>query len=128
MEVPKLGVEMELQLPAYATATATPDPSCVCNLHHSSPQCWILNPWSKARDRTCNLMLPSQIRFSCSTTETSVILDLLYVAEPNLTGERNTEDFNVLKNNWNSTEGEGKRKAIHEITPRESKAQSQNIE
>ena len=26
MEVPKLGVESELQLPAYTTATATPDP------------------------------------------------------------------------------------------------------
>ena len=26
MEVPRLGVESELQLPAYATATATPDP------------------------------------------------------------------------------------------------------
>ena len=38
MEVPKLGVELELQLPAYTTATATPDPSCVCELHHSSWQ------------------------------------------------------------------------------------------
>ena len=27
MEVPKLGVELELQLPAYGTATATQDPS-----------------------------------------------------------------------------------------------------
>ena len=27
MEVPRLGVESELQLPAYTTATATPDPS-----------------------------------------------------------------------------------------------------
>ena len=26
MEVPRLGVELELQLPAYTTATATPDP------------------------------------------------------------------------------------------------------
>ena len=36
-------VELELQLLAYTTATATPDPSWVCNLHHSSRQCWILN-------------------------------------------------------------------------------------
>ena len=43
MEVPRLGVESELQLPAYATATAMPDLSCVCDLHHSSWQCWILN-------------------------------------------------------------------------------------
>ena len=54
MEFPRLGVEPELQLPAYATAT--PDPSCICDLHHSSWQHWILNPLSVARDRTCILM------------------------------------------------------------------------
>ena len=32
MEVPRLGVE--LQLLAYATATAMPDPICICNLYH----------------------------------------------------------------------------------------------
>ena len=32
------------------------DSSSVCNLHHSSWQRWILNPQSKARDRTRNLM------------------------------------------------------------------------
>ena len=38
---------------------ATWDPSRVCNLHHSSWQeCQILNPLSKARDQTCNLMVP----------------------------------------------------------------------
>ena len=47
MEVPRLGAEWELQLQAYTTATATPDPSCVCDLHHSSRQCQILNPLSK---------------------------------------------------------------------------------
>ena len=36
--------------------------SCVCNLHHSSRQRRILNPLSKARDRTRNLMVPSWIR------------------------------------------------------------------
>ena len=36
MEVPRTGVESELQLPATATATATRDPSCICRLHHSS--------------------------------------------------------------------------------------------
>ena len=44
MEVPRLGVESELQLPAYTTATATPDPSRVWELHHSSWQWGILNP------------------------------------------------------------------------------------
>ena len=45
------GVELELQLLAYAVATATLDPSCVCNLHHSLWQHWILNSLSKARDQ-----------------------------------------------------------------------------
>ena len=35
VEVPRLGVESELQLPAYTTATGTPDLSCVFDLHHS---------------------------------------------------------------------------------------------
>ena len=61
MEVPRLGVQLELQLLAYVTATATQDPSYVCNLHHSSRQHWILNPLAEARDPTssswvCNLI------------------------------------------------------------------------
>ena len=35
IEVPRLGIELELQLPATATVTAMPDPSCVCKLYHS---------------------------------------------------------------------------------------------
>ena len=65
MEVPRLGVELELLLPAYARAT-TPDPSCVFDLHHSSWQRQIVNPLSEARDRTCNLIVPSWIRFHCT--------------------------------------------------------------
>ena len=53
---PRLGVKSELQLLAYATPTATPDPSHICDLHHSSEQHWILNPLSKAWDRTCILL------------------------------------------------------------------------
>ena len=56
MELPGLGVELELHLPAYATATATPDPVHICDLHHRSRQCQILNPMSKASDGTCVLM------------------------------------------------------------------------
>ena len=54
MEVPRLGVESELQLPAFTTATVTAtatamwDLSRVCDLPHGSWQCWILNPLSKA--------------------------------------------------------------------------------
>ena len=44
MEVPRVGVESEPQQPAYVIATATRDPSLICNLHHSSQQCRILNP------------------------------------------------------------------------------------
>ena len=67
MEVPRLGVQLELQLPAYATATATPDLYCVCDLHYRSRQLQILNPLSKARDQTRNLMVPSRIRFRWAT-------------------------------------------------------------
>ena len=61
MEVPRLGVELELLLPACARATATQDPSCICDLYHSSWQLQIVNPLRKARDRTCNLMVSSWI-------------------------------------------------------------------
>ena len=74
MEVARLWVQLELQLLACTTATATPDLSRVCDLHHSSPQCQILNPLIKARDWTRNLMVPSQISFHFTTTETPTIL------------------------------------------------------
>ena len=61
MEVPKLGVELDIQLLAYAIVTATQGPSHICNLHQSSQQHWIFNPLSEARDRTHNLMVPSWI-------------------------------------------------------------------
>ena len=44
MEIPKLGVQAELQLPAYTTATATTYPSHLSDLHHSLQQHWILSP------------------------------------------------------------------------------------
>ena len=56
MEVPCLGVELELQLLAYTTATAKPDLSLILSLDCSSWQCQILNPRSEARDRAHNLM------------------------------------------------------------------------
>ena len=71
MEVPRLGVESELQLSAYPTATAMQDPSRVYGPHHSSWQRQILDPLSEAGDRTRNLMVPSQIRFHCATMGTS---------------------------------------------------------
>ena len=50
LEIPRPGVESELQLQAYTTVTVTLDPSHICHLHHSLWQCQILNPLSEARD------------------------------------------------------------------------------
>ena len=63
MEVPKLGVESELQLPVYARATAMPDPSRTCDLHHRPGQHRILNPLSEARDRTGILLDTGWVRY-----------------------------------------------------------------
>ena len=56
MEIPRLGVGLELQLPAYTTATATPDLNHICDLCCSLQQHHILNPLNKARDQTRILM------------------------------------------------------------------------
>ena len=92
MEVPRLGVQSELLLPAYTTATATPDPSPsrICDLRHSSQQRRILNPLSKARDRTCTLMVPRQIRFRCATRRTPI--DVFH--------DCHTHIFSFLRNTW----------------------------
>ena len=64
MEAPRLGFELELHLPAYTTATSCL--SRICNPHHSSWQRRILNRLSKARDQTCNPIVPSWIHFHCA--------------------------------------------------------------
>ena len=61
MEVPRLGVESELQRLAYTPATAMPDLRLMCDLHHSSGQRQVLNPLSMDRDQTHILMDPSQV-------------------------------------------------------------------
>ena len=63
MEVLRLGGESVQHLPAYTTAAATQDPSGVCDLHHSSQQCQILNAQSEARDQTRILMDASQVDY-----------------------------------------------------------------
>ena len=56
MEVPRLGIESELQQLAYSTATAAQDLSGTCSLHCISRQHQILNPLIKTRDQTHILM------------------------------------------------------------------------
>ena len=46
------------------------DPSHVCHLYHNSWERQILNPQREARDRTCNLMVPSRILSHCATLGT----------------------------------------------------------
>ena len=74
IEVPRLGVESELQLwastTATATATAVQDPSHTCDLHHSSLQHQIPYPLSEGGDRTHIFMDTSWICFHCTTTGT----------------------------------------------------------
>ena len=52
MEIPWLGIYLELELLAYTTATATWYLRLIYDLHHSSRQCQMLNPLSDARDGT----------------------------------------------------------------------------
>ena len=56
MEVPRLGVQSELQLPAKATVTL--DLNCICSRQHQ-----ILNPLSEASNRTRVLVDTSRICF-----------------------------------------------------------------
>ena len=57
MEIPRIGVKLELQLLAYSIA-------------HGNAR--LLTP-SEARDRTCNLVLTSWIRFHYATTGTPML-------------------------------------------------------
>ena len=70
MDVPRLGVKLELQLLASPTCTATRDPSGIFDLHHSSQELQIPDPLSEARDQTGILMDTSRIHFYCAATGT----------------------------------------------------------
>ena len=70
VEVPRLGVKLDLQLPAYATPTPTPNPSRTCDLHQSLWQCQILNSLSEARDQTCIQIL---VRFVTDETQRELL-------------------------------------------------------
>ena len=64
MEVPTLGVESEPQSQQHRIWATS-----VWDLHHSSRQCWILNPLSEAWDWTLILMDPSWVRQLMSRKE-----------------------------------------------------------
>ena len=77
MEVPRLGVELELQPLAYTTTTATPYPSHICKLCCSLQQHQIFNPVSEARDCTHIFMNTSCILNSLSHNGTPPKINLL---------------------------------------------------
>ena len=88
MEVPRLGVESELQLSAYAMATAIamPDPSLIWDPHCSLQQHRILNPLSRARDRSHVLIDTSQVCYPWATIGTLINTLCSLVTEINVTG------------------------------------------
>ena len=53
MEVPRLGVKLQLQLPAYTTATATPNLSMSATNTIAHGNAGSFNPMNKAGDQTC---------------------------------------------------------------------------
>ena len=81
MEVPRLGVESELQRWASATATATLDPSSICKL-----QCLILNPLSESRDGTSILMDTIQVLNPLSHDIAAFLMLFEGVSEKNQSG------------------------------------------
>ena len=74
MEIPRVEIKSELQLLAYTTAIAVWDPSHIFDLYHSSWQCRIFNPWSKARDWTLFLMDTSQFGYCWAAMELCPLL------------------------------------------------------
>ena len=79
MEVPRLGIKLELHLPAYATATATQDPSHVCDLHHSSRQCGSLTHWVSRRIEPAISWFLVGFVNHWATTEVLILANLLHV-------------------------------------------------
>ena len=65
----------------YATATARPDLSHVCDLSRSSGKHRILNPLSKARDRTRILTDTSWVHYCWATTGTLFFYFLFFLAD-----------------------------------------------
>uniref|UniRef100_A0A8D0IN74 Uncharacterized protein n=2 Tax=Sus scrofa TaxID=9823 RepID=A0A8D0IN74_PIG len=81
--------------------------SHVCDLHHSSQQYQILNLLSEARDQTCNLMVPSRIRFQCAIMGTPFLFffwpHLWHMAmpPPGTESELQLQHTPQLQQHWN---------------------------
>ena len=78
MEVLRLGVKLELQMPAYTT---TQIPAASSTYTTTCWQCEILNPLSKARDKTHNLMDTSQVLNPQSHNRNSLSFNLKKVTK-----------------------------------------------
>ena len=100
MEVPRPGVQLELQLLAYATATAIRDLSHVWDLQQSSQQRRILNPLREARDRTRHLMVTSQIHFCRAMVGTPVSLALKVSWGPGKPVRWDVPSTSKVKSKW----------------------------
>ena len=83
MDVPRLGVKLELQLPACATTIATWVPSHIYDQHHRLWQCWILHPLSKASEPAMELAFLQTLCYvlnplSCNRSSTCFALKVKY--------------------------------------------------
>ena len=72
MEVPRLGRISTVATGLYHNHSDTRS-ELRLRPTHGSGQCRILNPLRKARDQTCNLMVPNRIRFLCATTGAPIL-------------------------------------------------------
>ena len=106
IEVPRPGIESDLQFLAYTTATATQEPSHIFNQHDSSGQCRIFNPLSEAMDRTCILMDTSGVFNLLSNTGNSPFPLLFLVTCPlNVLKLTKPYNFNWLPDRTGGGEG-----------------------
>ena len=102
MEVPPLGVELELWLLAYTIATGTPDPSLVWDLHCRSWQCRILNPLSGARDQTHIFMDTGGVCYHSATMgapPVSILTEVCFSFILHITLHIHKNE-NISKTNW----------------------------
>ena len=81
IEVPRLGVELELQLLAYPTATAMWDPSLISNLHHSLWNAGSLTHWARPGIKPASSWRLSQVRYCWGTTGTPHYSWYIYLSD-----------------------------------------------